>query len=796
MLDTGYLRRRLALILPVLLLLLVAVSWQTLSPYLLRVGAVITIIGGGLWLVLSGRRKRRRGLPIFVIPWLLFLLLQSASLFDAQIPRSAVNEVLIDVQYLIFFLLVEDSLTWGLTRRDWEDGLLILATVFCLLEGLLAVVWQLRWAHISGSFLSGPPVGYRATGILLQHPNVLSGFINLLLPILLIRTLTEHRLAHRALWIVTGALLAGVQLLTSSRGGWVGGAVALTVTVALFALSRPVASYSFGQLARRLSGRARWVLIGGLAVAIPVAWLAYRQIVLIGHQPISSARAVVWQTGWTVFQSAPWFGAGAGSLAVLAPNLTRTPPAFDANHAHDLWLQVAAQQGVAGLLVVLAIQALIFAQILSTWRRNRRDLALAAYLGAGAGLLTQHVVDYLFGVTLYGASAVCLLALASKDSPGWARLRTGRRGWLALGSALLALFAAATLWTLRGAFSYWDGVQAAAAGDWSTASQLICASHRTFPEDSLYSLECGLALQYENAFGYSKADASAAVAAYQHAVELSPRWPVAWANLAAAEWQAGQSSQAIRDLKQAVMAAPNSWVFSANLGNMQSCLGKADDARAAFALALRINPWLATSSWSGVPGLAATASDLRLDSYLQGTSALRWYGLQALAEGNLEAAGKTLRAAQLSSPRNSDVYADLALWYWRQGEAEAARHELAIARFIGGDTPYALEVGTEIADPSLTMPSAQSSAWNSLEYAKTTLGNQYSDKYLYAVYHMYFLPVDLAPQLLRSVVYDSTPHVDTALKALSNDPSLTATDAQAVHYVLKNQPNPRGCLAP
>jgi O-antigen ligase len=150
----------------------------------------------------------------------------------------------------------------------------------------------------------------------------------------------------------------------------------------------------------------------GAAVLIPLGWFALRQLSRVGHQPLSNARAVVWATGWEIFSSHPIIGAGPGAYPVLSPAITATPPGYDANHAHDLWLQVAAEEGLIGEILLLAALGLILLPGLRALKKaEASDASIAAYLGVAASLLAHQVVDYMFGVVLYALAAVCLLAI-------------------------------------------------------------------------------------------------------------------------------------------------------------------------------------------------------------------------------------------------------------------------------------------------------------------------------------------------------------------------------------------------
>ncbi|MGA9192301.1 MAG: O-antigen ligase family protein [Anaerolineales bacterium] len=774
-------KRDLKALAPILFLLGAAIGWQSLSPQLLQGGLWMTIAGASLWFTYRASRRPKQPIPVAWLPLVGFLIWQMLRSYGASPAQPAVYSLKLTTGSLLAFLIIYDSLDAGITRTHWENAVLLLAGVFCVLELTLAAVWQVRWAAIAGTFLSLPPVGYRATGLLLQHPNVLSGFINLTIPLALLRLMEGTSWVRRILWGIALGVFGATQFLTSSRGGWLSAAVGAAVTVGLVLLirrrglpsSNPNPSWHW-----RPSRAMVFGILLGAALLIPLGWFALRQLSRVGHQPLSNARAVVWTTGWKIFSSQPIVGTGPGAYPVLSPGITTTPPGYDANHAHDLWLQVAAEEGLIGEILLLAALGLI---LLPGWRALKtaeaNDASIAAYLGVAASILAHHVVDYMFGVVLYSLAVVCLLAIYLHTFKG-RTISLNRWTWLAGGMALVGIFAASGVWLGRGNRLYWDGVQDALRGDWHSATVNLCLARQTVPDNSLFAYQCGLAADFTQPPLTSEAQA-----AFSASAKLPPTWAPKSANLGAAALANGNGNLALESLEEATTEAPRSWIFWINLARARACQNDRPGAVRAFEQALRTNPWLLGPSQSVPLWLEGFQPVLRLDRNLKGASFYRWWALEAQAHGNQTMALVNVNLGLNAFPGDPSLYAARA--ELRQPtDSDAAHIDLETALFIAPTDPYVLEVATELADAWGNETDANDYA---VRWSQTMMETHYSEKYFYSVYHTFFLPVDLDPGLLR--VTPSSNLVGRLKAIIASDEmasSLSKQERRAVEFAIDN----------
>lgn len=413
---------------------------------------------------------------------------------------------------------------------------------------------------MSGAVFPLPPIGLRLPGILFGHPNVMAGFLNLLLPIVFVRIIVRRSLIARITLIGTFCAFVAVEYFASSRGGWLGGAIGLAVTTIAL-------TWSHGRnWIRPMWHRSRGIALGAgigviaiLGVAGAVVFeLLSAQASMTQHAPVSSARAGVWAGTVDIVSRSPWVGHGPDSFVVRFAQVAHLPPGDTLNHAHNVVLELAAEGGVIAVLLALGASGVGIWCLLPSVRSalQRPDPALAAYLGSFTAMLVQHGVDFLLKVEPYLMTVMVLAALLMS--------RAGRRGLIRLPARLLAfgcVFTAgavlvASLPSPAETSFYLRGIKDGEARDWTAARHGLCTAAEQAPWVSIYRFECALAIASDSAMGTQDARLEDAVREQQAGLALDPTWPVHRANLAGMEWAIGQREVAIEDMRQAVAQAP------------------------------------------------------------------------------------------------------------------------------------------------------------------------------------------------------------------------------------------------
>ena len=274
---------------------------------------------------------------------------------------------------------------------------------------------------------------------------------------------------------------AGDSLTTAQREGrelaailGVLGLVAAVMAVGLYVAERHV----------RAPARAGTVLLAGVAAVAVLAVVgavaaaggpadvfdrataAFRETPPAGEGDLQrrllstsgNGRDEYWRVAWAMVEDEPVLGGGAGSFE--ASWLRDRPVAFHARDAHNLYLEVLAELGPVGLVLLLGTLALPLVALPAV-RRSRHAPAAAAGFAA---FLVHAGVDWDWELPVVTVPAIfcaaVLLALGRPDEPPWL---TGRRRGAAL--ALLAPIAAAALVAHAGNSAAAASIAATQAGE-------------------------------------------------------------------------------------------------------------------------------------------------------------------------------------------------------------------------------------------------------------------------------------------------------------------------------------------
>jgi uncharacterized protein with GYD domain len=268
------------------------------------------------------------------------------------------------------------------------------------------------------------------------NPNHLGAYLAMIFPVVVVLGLGAKRWAWRAAGTVVGIVLLVELVRTAARGAWVGVIVAALV-LAVF-------------LAPELRQRAA-VVAGatvGLAAVGITGMAAFGRHFL--NQPLSSLyqsggttsieqRFEIWRTALHIAVLNPVAGIGPDAFGLVYPRYQSAAwvkglgATYLVNGAHDIVMNVLADQGFVGLALFLAILAAIALRCVGAWRRCRgterventdaavkeRARSLRVTLGVVSASITAYLVQALFNVQQVGLSftfwlLVGLLAVLSR----------------------------------------------------------------------------------------------------------------------------------------------------------------------------------------------------------------------------------------------------------------------------------------------------------------------------------------------------------------------------------------------
>lgn len=416
-----------------------------------------------------------------------------------------------------------------------------------------------------------------------DHPNVLAMLLTLFMPFFAMSAYRSASPWERAGGCV--ALLAGgwAIFLTLSRGGWAGVAVGVAFTLVGGWLT--VRAYDREHEGRPLTWDtfvpAGFSPTALAAVGGAIALAAFGTLAFLSSSSTRpgwlfrsslSARQDAWHVGRDIFSDHPLTGAGPNVFGLLFPQYSKHAAEFvvHTQHAHNGFLQVADDAGLAGLLAIAALAAAIIYVLWRTWRVGSLEQRLLAVACAGAlaGFSTHNMVDAGniwkapgFALAFVGAMIVRNYQEATRASAaslyraGAEHVRTDAAravatGWAWTGArvALLLLIAAPFLAWYRIDVAhrhYWKGLEHWNEGEPGAIEQLQAAVN----EDTsmpVYQLMLGQAqaTAYDQGGGVNDTLLSAAIVHLERAVALDSRSDLARANLARVYEFTGRDAEA------------------------------------------------------------------------------------------------------------------------------------------------------------------------------------------------------------------------------------------------------------
>jgi putative inorganic carbon (HCO3(-)) transporter len=364
------------------------------------------------------------------LPWIAaFLIAQLLSAFASAYTQSAADEVrAFAAEGLILYLLITNVVrTPGAVNRVvW----VLIAAGGAL--GSLSVIQQVTGN--AGAFLGfaqlPPESGFRTSGPI-GDPNFYAQIMLILLPIGIVRTLTERSPFLRLAALICTAVIALAILLTYSRGAALG---AVAVLIGLFFL-RYVHVWHIPPIAVAVIV----MIVAFPAYATRIATLEAVAGALSG-EPRGTEADVSVQSRTTENLSAlrgfidhPIFGVGPGQFPryyQAYANEIGNQVRLTEREAHNLYLGLAAETGILGFTTFMAVIGVTFVQL----NRARRLASAArpelAHISASFMLaLIGYLVTSLFLHLAFARYVWLTLALASAAAAVTLReLQPGRTG--------------------------------------------------------------------------------------------------------------------------------------------------------------------------------------------------------------------------------------------------------------------------------------------------------------------------------------------------------------------------------
>ena len=277
--------------------------------------------------------------------------------------------------------------------------------VFSILQGL-APNGKLYWifALQNGGFIYGPYVNH----------NHYAGLMEMLTPFPLVLAATSMTSGNRKIAIAAIAALMGASIfLSGSRGGMLAFVVQMLVLGALLLRKREV-------------GWQQPLMLGGFVVLVIIflVWMGgnelTRRLISIHSEAreeiTGGVRLTIDRDCLRMFLKRPFVGWGLGTFPTVYPQFRSFYTNFFVNEAHNDYLQLLVETGLAGLSVALWFLILVFRKAagrMKNWTETATGcLTVAALLGC-IGILVHSLLDFNLQIPANAALFFVLCVIAS-----------------------------------------------------------------------------------------------------------------------------------------------------------------------------------------------------------------------------------------------------------------------------------------------------------------------------------------------------------------------------------------------
>jgi O-antigen ligase len=476
-----------------------------------------------------------------------------------------------------------------------------LGSLAILLGYALCIVFVIRvfghwidyWSFVGR--LTVPPLRPGFEGLAYGHPGTFATVV-VLLWLASAAHLGFETVRARLTLAALGLLVAFVVFVSGARGAWLGIAAAVSLCGLAWGAS-PERRRMLRTFVRSPRVRVAGVLIVAGAVVLAVVFVPAVTRRLLA--PAADVRTGFFGSAIRMFGDDPLSGQGPGMWTVdRAAYTLSSEQDYYVPHAHNLFLQTAAELGLvgiaAGVLVALAVGRLIWLALRSDDGTQRRFGWATAF--AVVYLVVNQLFDFYANMPAIAFLFALLVArldvfapsVAPWDGSATARFAGRLGGRMAVGVLLVGTLLSAG-WLLRTEAIALDGQRATAAandGDWASALEAARRAVAADPGVPPYIFTLGMAAAYEGNFAEARD-------AFRSAAEIDD-FPTTWLNVAWLELRSGDEPAARDALDRAMRLGYQNPQVALGAMTAYQALGDRDAAVSAAADALAAAPGLAS----------------------------------------------------------------------------------------------------------------------------------------------------------------------------------------------------------
>lgn len=306
----------------------------------------------------------------------------AGTLFSVNL-SSSLQPGMLSVGFILFAVVLVNAVS---TRKQLHTlvVLMILAATLVSFYGILQYLFG--WGYQSAAWVDSDmfsSITFRVPSTL-DNPNMLGQYLILLIPLGAAKLFGAKGWGTRIFYLGCCAIMTVCMLLTFSRGAWLG----LLFALALFAV----------MMNPRLVILAPFALIA-LYFLLPDTIIS--RFTSIGNLTDNSTsyRVYIWMGVLAMLKDYWLCGIGPGDAAFNMVYPAYSYTGIAAPHAHNLFLQLVCDAGIAALLVFLLLLFVYFrsmCSVISSEKKKENCLLQIAFTTGLLGFLVQAMTDYSF----------------------------------------------------------------------------------------------------------------------------------------------------------------------------------------------------------------------------------------------------------------------------------------------------------------------------------------------------------------------------------------------------------------
>ncbi len=428
-------------------------QFDIVKVFVMRACALVGLAAWTFEFLMHGGRLRRTKVDWLVLAFLAWVLVTS---FTSISPATAIFGKYRRFEGFISFLTYAIVFFLTVQLADRPIRIRSLAHTFVVSGTIVAGYGVLQFLGLDPvSWGAKLPFEANRAFSTFGNPDLLGGFLVLLLPLTLAMALSDKRLVWRAVYWVLFLIAVAAWIVAFVRGAWIGGSLAIALVIA----GAILAKVSWGWVDWSATGGT--ALVGGgiiawsLTNANPVLNFWSRLVSIFEFKGGSAGtRFEIWSAALQAIKERPIAGFGADTFRLVFPHTKPLVYVRDAGYlsvadnVHNYPLQIAAGIGLVGFALLYGLfgWVLVLGAPNAFSRGKGSDrLIITGFWAAALG----YIIHLMFGLSVTGSSVFLWFSLAMVLAPLATTADVSPKAWgPAVGVLLAVVLTAASVYNV------------------------------------------------------------------------------------------------------------------------------------------------------------------------------------------------------------------------------------------------------------------------------------------------------------------------------------------------------------